>query len=64
MVGELAFIIHLREPHHQALAGGYVGEHLGKELLHHLERSDRLAELQSFLGVLERCLERTHLDAG
>ena len=39
-------------------------EHLGEEILHHLERGDRLAELQPLLGVLERRLERAHLDAG
>ena len=64
MVAELAFVIHLRQPHHQALARGHVGEHLGEEILHHLERSDRLAELQPLLGIFERCLERAHLDAG
>ena len=37
MVAELALIIHLREPDHQALARGHVGEHLGEEILHHLE---------------------------
>ena len=64
MVAELAFVIQLRQPHHQALAGRDVGEHLGEQILHHLERGDRLAELQSLLGVLERVLEGAHLDAG
>jgi hypothetical protein len=36
---------------HHALAGRHVGEHLGEEILHHLEGGDRLAELQPLLGV-------------
>jgi hypothetical protein len=44
----LAIIIHLRQPYHQTLARGDVGQHLGKKNLHHLERGDRLAKLQSF----------------
>src|ERR1700733_3181988 len=64
MVGEFAFVIHLRQTDHQALACGYVGKHLGEEVLHHLERSDRLAELQPLLCVFQCRLERAHLDTG
>jgi len=52
VVPQLAFIIHLHQTHHHALAGGHVGQYLGDKILHHLERGDRLAELQSLLGKL------------
>ncbi len=64
MVAELARVIHLRQPHHETLAGGHVGEHLRQQILYHLVGRDRLAELQPLLGVLQRGLERAHLDAG
>src|SRR5260370_1255720 len=64
MVAELAFVIELRQAEHQALACGQIGKHLGEQVLNHLERSDRLAELQSFLCVLDGCFECAHLDAG
>ncbi len=64
MVAQLAVVVHLRKPDHQALARRHVGEHLGKQILHQLERSDRLAELLTLLGIFQRRLERAHLDAG
>jgi len=50
MVAKLALIGHLRQADHHALACSDVGEHLGEQILHHLEGGDRLAELQSFLA--------------
>src|SRR5262249_38088302 len=38
MVAKLAFIIHLRQANHEALAGRQVGKHLGEKILHHLKR--------------------------
>src|SRR6266478_1575786 len=64
MVAELAFVIERRQAEHQALARGQISKHLGEQILDHLERSDRLAELQSLLGVFNGCFEGTHLDAG
>src|SRR6202166_2237313 len=64
MVAKLAFVIKLRQAEHQALARGQIGKHLGEQILDHLERSDRLAELLSLLGVFDGCLECAHLDAG
>ena len=57
-VRQLAFVVQLRQAHHQALAGGDVGEHLGEQVLNQLERADRLAELQALLGVFERVPRR------
>ena len=64
MIVKLAFVIELRQAEHQALASGQIGKHLGEQILNHLERGDRLAELQSLLGVFEGCFECAHLDAG
>src|SRR5882672_4347776 len=64
MVAKLAFVIQLRQAEHQALACGQIAKHLGEQILNQLERGDRLAELQSLLGVFEGCLECAHLDAG
>src|SRR5882724_1387736 len=64
MVAKLAFVIERRQAEHQALACGQIGKHLGEQVLNHLERSDRLAELLSLLGVSDGCFECTHLDAG
>src|SRR5260370_32172141 len=64
MVAVLAFVIELRQAEHQALACGQIGKHLGEQVLNHLERSDRLAEMQSFLGVLDGCFVCAHLNAG
>src|SRR5882672_5103971 len=64
MVAKLAFVIQLRQAEHQALACGQIAKHLGEQILNQLERGDRLAELQTLLGVFEGCLECAHLDAG
>src|SRR5258705_1629138 len=64
MVAELAVIVHLRETDHQALTRRHIGEHLGEQILHELERSDWLTELQALLGVLDCRFEGAHLDAG
>ena len=52
MIRQLAFVFHLRQPNHKALAGRDIGEHLGKEILHHLERGDGFSELLAFLGSI------------
>ena len=55
-VRQLAFGMQLRLAHDQALRRGDIGDHLGEEILHQLERADRLAELQALLAVLDRRL--------
>jgi len=57
----LAFVIHLRQPQHHALASRYVGEHPGEKVLNQLKRADRLAELLPFLSVGERVFVGAHL---
>src|SRR5216683_6325962 len=63
LVSQLAVVVQLRQPRHQALAGGDVAEHLGQQVLNQLERRDRLAELQAILGVFEGGLVSAHLAA-
>src|SRR5437763_15357382 len=63
MVTKFAFVIKLREAEHQALARGQIHKHPREQILNQLERSDRLAELQSLLGILEGSLGGALLDA-
>src|ERR1700733_12744684 len=41
-IRQLALGVQLRLAHNQALRGGEVGDHLGEQFLHHLERADLL----------------------
>ena len=63
-VRQLAFGVQLRLAHDQALRGRDVGDHLGEQILHQLERADRLAELQALLRVFERGLVGAHRASG
>src|SRR5258705_8896817 len=63
-VRQLAFVVQLRHARHHALAGGNVADHLGEEILNHLKRGDRLAELLPLLRRPEPLLVRPHLAAG
>src|SRR5262245_2196396 len=60
---KLALVRELCRANHHALAGRDVAEHFRKQILYELERADRLSELQSLLGVLDRVLVGAHLDA-
>src|SRR6267378_4226057 len=54
----------LRRASDHALTGRDIGEHPGKQVLHELERRDRLSELQTLLGVSERVFVGAHLAPG
>src|SRR6266550_1967695 len=57
---QLAFIVELCRACDQALTSGDVGKHPGEQVLDELERADRLAELQTLLGIFERVLIGAH----
>src|SRR6266478_2468745 len=59
-VCQLAFGLQLAHANQEALRCCNVGNHPGEEVLHHLEGSDRLTELQAFLTILERVLVGAH----
>src|SRR6266446_6489594 len=59
-VCQLAFGLQLAHANQEALRCCNVGNHLGEEVLHHLEGSDGLSELKAFLTILERVLVGAH----
>src|SRR6266446_1650032 len=59
-IRQLAFGLQLAHANQEALRCCNVGNHLGEEVLHHLEGSDGLSELKAFLTILERVLVGAH----
>src|SRR6202142_981039 len=59
-VRKLAFGLQLAHANQEALRCRNVGNHPGEEVLHHLEGSDGLPELEAFLTVLECVLVGAH----
>src|SRR5882724_7841656 len=63
-IRHLSFHLQLCHANQEALRCCNVGNHPSEEVLHHLEGSNRLTELQAFLTILESILVGTHRASG